>query len=464
MLAKPLLITGLTLVLLLGYRILAEYDQARDERFRKEYEAYQRETSAKIADRFDQLASGTGELLYRYEGSTGHFEGPQAHIEFLKFHDEELNASDGERLFFDGNTLNFDPDHPFFGLPNFVANVGPVKLYEPEGGKLSQLLRIATGSREPKPYRIYKKRVKPTDPSKPIRTLEMQLWLTEFDVTVGIVPERKDPPVPPTREEKEKTTYPGYWYGSSQKQVKLGDLDEEWRNNRYGNVTLVLKIIPNNAPWYVKTAREQNERPDVAIGAIYCADLALSREQDEQRISPNIQKGSVIFLHPEAGPAAPEQRSAELPADLTSAAEKIFQETASESPTGGSSIWNKPFYIQIFFNNIGSWKEGWFLNSRKFDDQVTFHFLMPVFVVGRWDVIPPSEIIPKWVPPKPYYEEFTLGSLFPSWGLGFLGKLFSGSALLVVGIIVLALFFPSVLSVVNAVLARIASIIGPRRG
>ena len=291
----------------------------------------------------------------------------------------------------------------------------------------------------------------------------MQLWLTEFEVTVGIVPERNDPPIPPTREERERTTYPGYWYGSSQKQVKLGDLKEEWKNNRYGNVTLVLKIIPNNAPWYVKTALEQNERPDIAIGAVYCSDLVMSREQDEQRISPNIQKGSVIFLHPESGAGTPEEESVKFPDDLNSAAQKVFDETVAGPSGSGASIWNKPFYINIFFNNIGSWKEGWFLNWRKFDDQVTFHFLMPVFVVGSWDVIVPSEIIPKWEPPKPYYDEFTIGSLFPSWGLGFLGKLFSGGVMIVVLIVLLALLFPSVLALVNAVIFRAAAIIRPRR-
>jgi len=305
---KPLLIIAIVLVLILGYRILAEYNQTRDENYRKQYETYRRDTSGKLAERFDELSSRIGELGYR-GGSTGQFEGPQAHIELLKFHDEILNRSDGERLFFDGNTLNFDPDHPFYGLPNLVASVGPVKLYEPEGGKLSQLLRIAAGSREPKPYKIYKKRVRSAHPNAPVRSFEMQLWLTEFEVTVGIVPERNDPAVPPTREERERTSYPGYWYGSSRNQVKLGDLKEEWKNNRYGNVTLVLKIIPNNAPWYVKTALEQNERPDIAIGAVYCSDLVLSREQDEQRISPNIQKGSVIFLRPESGSGAPEEQS-----------------------------------------------------------------------------------------------------------------------------------------------------------
>jgi hypothetical protein len=152
-----------------------------------------------------------------------------------------------------------------------------------------------------------------------------------------------------------------------------------------------------------------------------------------------------------------------FPDDLSSAAQKVFDGTVGGSSGSAASIWNKPFYIKIFFNNIGSWKEGWFLNWRKFDDQVTFRFLMPVFVVGSWDVIVPGEIIPKWEPPKPYYDEFTLGSLFPSWGLGFLGKLFSGGALVVVLIVILALLFPSVLSLVNAVIGRIAVIIRPRR-
>jgi len=271
----------------------------------------------------------------------------------------------------------------------------------------------------------------------------MQLWLTEFKVTVDIIPERKSPLYPPTSEEMNRVKYPGYWYGSTQEFIKLGDLKQEGRNNRYNNIMLILKIIPDNSPWYYRTKYERNVKPAMGVGAIYCESLDVTREEEENRISPNIQKGSVIFLHPSYDAQKDSVETMQISENLESAAQRIFDQQEEKIDT--SSFWNKPYYIRIFFNNIGSWKN--WSGTRKYDDQVTFSFLMPIFVIGSWDVIPPKEIIPEWDPPEPYTKDF-FQNILPSFGLKTFGKILSGLGWAFVLIILIPLIFPSVLNII----------------
>ena len=65
---------------------------------------------------------------------------------------------------------------------------------------------------------------------------------------------------------------------------------------------------------------------------------------------------------------------------------------------------------KLFFNNLGSWRSGVF-NQDQYHDQVRYSFLMPVFVVGSWNVIPPQEILPEWDPPEPYIKKISLKKL-----------------------------------------------------
>jgi len=409
------------------------------------YKKYEKSQQAKLVNNYLKNYVNNSwdgnEIISDQAGTTSNFEGPQVLIEYLKFHDTHFNTESNQMPFFDGNTLNFDPDHPSYGLPNFIAKISPVSIYNPEVSGLASLLRIGENDSKPKPYRIYHKAILGEESNDSIiREFEMQLWLTEFKVTVDIQPDRKDPVIALTSEEKERVKYPGYWYSNTQDFIKLGDLKPEWKNNRYSNVTLILKIIPNNAPWYFKTRYARDARPGMGIGAIYCESLCVTREEDENRVSPNIQKGSVIFLHPSYDPSKDSIRNITTSENLESAAQTIFDKQ-KEKIDSTSKFWNKPFYIRLFFNNIGSWKERWYA-PRKYDDQVTFSFLMPVFVIGSWDIIPPKEIIPEWTPPKPYYKDF-FKNIFPTFGLKNLGKILAIAGWIIVLVLVLPMIFPA---------------------
>jgi len=257
-------------------------------------------------------------------------------------------------------------------------------------------------------------------------------------VNVDIRPDR-DIPITISDEEKIATKYPGFWYGSSQKEILLKDLDKEHRDFRYGDLSFILDIIPDNSPIYVKTINGKSEKADFAIGAIYCKGAKIGNEPDVQRISENIHAGQPVFLNHEFDFGSMNQNTFNLSPNLDVAANQILEHKTSSS----NFIWNKPYYIKLFFNNLGTWRSGLF-NQNQFHDQVSFSFLMPVFVVGSWDIIAPQEILPEWNPPSPYIKKVAFKTFLPFWDKDILGKL--GGGLLMIGLLVLffALFFPSI--------------------
>ncbi|MDX2444232.1 MAG: hypothetical protein QNK30_10580 [Bacteroidales bacterium] len=74
---------------------------------------------------------------------------------------------------------------------------------------------------------------------------------------------------------------------------------------------------------------------------------------------------------------------------------------------------------------------------------------MPVFVLGSWDIVPPSEIIPEWDPPEPYFKEFRINNLLPKWGMGPFGRILSIFGLIVILGILLPIIFPAFSSVLK---------------
>ena len=266
----------------------------------------------------------------------------------------------------------------------------------------------------------------------------MQLWLTEFDVNVDIRPDR-DIPVTISDLEKETTKYPGFWYGSNQNYLLLKDLDKEHRDFRYGDLSFILEVIPDNSPIYVKTATGQTSKPDFAIGAIYCKGAKIGNEPNVQRISTNIHAGQPVFLNHDFDFEKMNENTYNISPNLESAANQVLEHKTKNS----DFIWNKPYYIKLFFNNLGTWCSGLF-NQNQFHDQVSYSFLMPIFVVGSWDVIVPQEILPEWNPPEPYIKKFTLKSLLPFWGNGFFGKIGSVVLVLLVLFFLFTTFFPRI--------------------
>jgi len=314
------------------------------------------------------------------------------------------------------NSLLYDPDHPIYGLPDIEIKVSLVNIYEP---KLSGLLALkAMGiSDKPQPYKIFRKPVYDST-GKKLNILEMQLWLTQFKVAVTVISDRDKPQVRPDHESMNARIYPGKWYGDSRRWICINDLRDrdECNNHRYSDIIFILEVNPNASPWYIKTGNEQTLKSDIAVGAVICSEI-IKRPENENQIHVNIQKGMLVPLYFE--PFDVSQVSA-LAIDSVSGVGSEIKKLLK------MNIWNRKYYMKIHSKNIGSRKTGILWNKRIFDEQLEFTFLLPLFVVGSWDVQLPWEVIPAMEAPKPYYKSFTISNLFPNWGLKGFGRIFSG--------------------------------------
>lgn len=375
-------------------------------------------------------------------GTTGNFEGPQVHLKAIKFHNEVLTEEDDRLIHMDGVSAHFDPDHPCFGLPDVDIRIQDVRLYRPEKSSIDQFMNLGSET-EARPYKIYRKRIVTDSLGAKSKLFIMQLWMTEFQVNINISPDQNCSGNI-SDEELESIAYPGYWYGSSLPRVKLADLHKEslgLNDNRYGNLSFILEIIPDNSPIYIKTNNATTSKADFAIAAVYCSEAMIGNEPKVQRISTNVHAGMPVFLNYENDFDKLNSNVYQFSQSIEQNAAKLLD--LKEKDT--NFMWNKPYYMKLFFNNLGTWRSGLF-QQNKFHDQVNYKFLMPVFVVGSWDIIAPQELLPEWDPPLPFIKKITLKNLLPFSNMGFVGKLMGTLFLLVIVVIGSMVFFPGIVS------------------
>lgn len=407
-------------------------------------------------------------------GTSGQFEGPQVAIHALEWmgHSylesnkrllDSLNQN-GAMLHFKGTQLSFDPDHQNWGLPNLRVNLSSVVPYEPEGS-IGKILKGVLGLRDKNegPYRVYRKKLLSDNPDYQDKFIEMQLWLTEFKVRVEIWPDKKsDKPA-----YANKISYPRWFYPSGNRNT-LADLKEEFDNYRYGNLNVVFRIVPNNASWYVHTRDTltgyvvKNETPDIAIAAILCSNLQVGNEEGEKRIGIALQTGSALTMYPGYQSVTSYNEEIDVQRKLTVKASELIEskkpQAASEQRGG---MWNQSQYVWVHFDNIGSWKSGNILTgTRKFADYVDATFILPIFVVGEWDVRMPSDLV-KWIPQKPLeVKGFGFGDLIPDFKLGMMGKVLSGGVGVFIIILILSFFFPPLMQIINLILNGLVTGLG----
>lgn len=425
-----------------------------------EYQAYVDEYNKRIRENMARMkaqAQNDGENGIRLdEKVTLHnFEGPQARLHALEFWGEERGKGAEGVIEYGDNYMLFDPDHPKLGMPDIEVNVSPVRLYSPGEQKLLHELGAFFGvshkNNQPEPYRVYTKKIIPAaeDTSSRAMEVQMQLWLVEFKVTISAKPDRKWKGSLDERE-KNRKAYPGRWYGHGLgASLSAAELAKEDDNNRYGNLKIWLRLIPNNAPWYVKNTIGENIRPEVGIGAVYCMGLAKEPNEVPNLIMSSVIKGKELALY-----SKPQYDESAEGVDSLKAFdfEPCVGSSVSRNVTNSCTFWNKEYYAKIFLKNIGTYREGLF-RSRRYDDQLTLQFLMPILVEGSWDVIPPSEIIPEWEPPAPYYKKGI--SFIPGWGLKGIGKVLSSGLLILAIAGFLVLFFPAIF---NSLLSGLSGI------
>ena len=433
-------------VLLLVYTTVLIYKQNKlsktiDNPQYQEYIAdYRKTVNEKVQQKIDDNDKlKEYDLTYKANssagGTVGNFEGPQVHLKAIKFHNEVIDKEDERLKHIDGVSAHFDPDHPCFGLPDVKISVQDVRLYNQEKSTIAEFLNFSSKN-EPRPYKVYRKRIKTDSLGLTSRYFVMQLWLTEFQVNIDINPDNECF-VNITDEEKENTTYPGFWYGSTLPTVKLKDLKKEYKDNRYGNLSFILEVIPDNSPIYFQSENSATTKADFAIAAIYCNEAKIGNEPDIQRISTNIHSGQPVFLNNKLDYDEMNRNNYGFSDNVENNADMLLNFQSMKD----SFIWNKPYYLKLYFNNLGTWRSGLF-NQNQYHDQVNYKFLMPVFVVGSWDIIAPQEILPTWDPPEPYIKKFSLRNLLPFGEMGFFGKFISVIMIIGIAFIGITLIFP----------------------
>ena len=442
---KKYLLPGfVVLILIYTTVIISKQDQLGESIDNPQYQEYIAEYRKTVDEKVQRIIDDNDklkeyDLTYKANssagGTVGNFEGPQVQLKAVKFHNEVIDKEDERLKHIDGVSAHFDPDHPCFGLPDVKISVQDVRLYNQEKSTIAEFLNFGSKN-EPRPYKVYRKRIKTDSLGLTSRYFVMQLWLTEFQVNIDINPDNECF-VNITDEEKENTTYPGFWYGSTLPTVKLKDLKKEYKDNRYGNLSFILEVIPDNSPIYFQSENSATTKADFAIAAIYCNEAKIGNEPDIQRISTNIHSGQPVFLNNKLDYDEMNRNNYGFSDNVENNADMLLNSQSMKD----SFIWNKPYYLKLYFNNLGTWRSGLF-NQNQYHDQVNYKFLMPVFVVGSWDIIAPQEILPTWDPPEPYIKKFSLRNLLPFGEMGFFGKIISVIMIIGIGFIGITLIFP----------------------
>jgi len=254
----------------------------------------------------------------------------------------------------------------------------------------------------PRPYKTYSKRIIIHDTADHFSTrlMDIQLWLTTFNVVITVQSTRDQPMLNITEEELDRKIYPKIWYNQNGGgNVSVNDLRRQRENqeNLYGDITFSLEINPNASPWYIKLPNAQTERPDIAVAALYCKHFE-KKSIEEGKLNISTFAGSAEPLY---FTAFEKDDTLKFNAELDQTAKQLINEL---SEVRRNDIWNKPYYLRLHSTNIGSRRKT--LNINQQDDQIRMTFLMPLFVIGSLDVLVPKEIIPAWDPPEPYRRKF----------------------------------------------------------
>ena len=437
-------VISLAMIWIIG--IIIDFDQLANKKPNPEYQEYianyKAETEQKYNEIIDQLDDEykiqfNEQRSIRVDDCIGsNFEGAEVKLAGIQVYDSIFRQKSKKPYYtYNCNSAKLDPDHPMFGLPDIEIAVGPVAYYEPEKTALESLIKLGIDNK-PKPYRTYKKRLTIDSLGIQNKFIEMQLWLTTFKVNITVIADRDKPQIDPTDASLNDRIYPGYWYKDSRKFVSMNDLEnkEEYKNHLYSDITFVLEVNPNASPWYIKTENTQTEMPDIAVGAVFCQQL-IKHPEDENKIHLQTYKGMAAPLYHKAF-----ENDNPLSDDLDKSILSVMNDLENIK---NENIWNKEYFIKLYSANIGSRQKGLF-GTKKFDEQVEYTFLMPLFVVGSWDIQIPAEVLPEMEAPKPYYKSLSIRNFLPKWGLSF-GKWISSSVILILIFLVILYFFPGML-------------------
>ena len=353
------------------------------------------------------------------------------------------------------NQIIFDPDFEKAGMPDLNVEVTAPRFFEMnsflkewlKGFQLSGFLGKAFG--EKKPVETYDLEAVPGKRQK------MSLWLLEFDTFLRIEPS----PDHDSRNIGNLERHPVS--GISTDKIRR---EQESKNQRYGNVSVMLKFKPKAGTWYIadKDASDMlvaNGEPKIGIAAVECIGIKpVSQNEKLNNIGVYLRRGSSLALY--NSPSEIDSKYSQSNISMDDALMPIENPVYNEESVANPNLFGKEKYAIIHLTNLGSWQEGsWFSSINRYADQYHARFVIHAYVLGEWNVQPVNIVKPE---PRPAFSQKKTGFLdflLPDLNLGWFGKIISGGGWIIIGLIVLSVFFPPVGLIINKLLRRVAALI-----
>ncbi len=278
----------------------------------------------------------------------------------------------------------------------------------------------------------------------------MEHWLLTFDVFLRIEP---------------SPNHDGQNYGQLDRHPVTGIAtrkilnNKESKNQRYGNLSVMLKFKPKTGTWYITDQNEDglwttHNEPHIGIAAVECIGIKSESENKKlNNIGVYLRIGSSLALYPTPGSIDEQfvQNRIEEQNVLAPVKPLLDKNKAITNP----DLFDSEKYSIIHLANMGSWQEGsWFSNVHRYADQYHAKFVIHIYVLGEWEVRPITIAEPESRPPFEMKKTGLKDFLLPNLNMGWFGKLISGSGWILAMLLVLYLFFPTTRKLMNNLLSK----------
>ena len=327
------------------------------------------------------------------------------------------------------NSIHFDPDLPNRGFPDLFVTVNNIPVIY----HTSPVSRLFNGvNTKGTAYRTYEFL---TAEGKAVK---MDLWLMAFDMTFRVDASAKSR----VYSDRKRRDLPMNEF------IPRDTRRPEFRGPSYENLEVLFRVIPGKDLWLMADGSGDGyktlpEHPEMAIAAIECIEI--EKVTDEKLIPES--SGLGIDL----------SRGQLLP--LTIDAPTDFDVSDEE---GGLMLnpgfFNQPVATGIRIHNLRIRRAGKpFLGARARYVGDAFHvrFLIHVYVVGDWVI--QGGAFADYEPrgPQVVSSPGLLDYVLPDFHLGFFGKFISSALILLILVLTLGLFFPSMIELLNMAIRKL---------
>ena len=393
------------------------------------------------------------------------YQGIEAHLDAIVWNGHTFNAGQDNGITsiggindFKTNKIIFNPDAPTRGLPSLVVTAGvpqPLQL----GSFINETLgtytfapSIARLLDTRKPYETYRWMVINKDNKR--QQVQMDAWLEEFKVVIEAKPSAE-------------TELDAAWQDkvSPLTGKKNASLPNEYSNQRYGNLDIVLKLTGNTPPLVIAAdgaPAQALANPHFAIAALEVASVKFlgDKERKVGDIGAYLEKGESLTLYDKLATAQMNAYGQYVTTSDLAMRAQVRDQVKQKDLDGvvwSQTSFDKDKYAYIHLANFGSWKEWHLWRDNELNaDKIEVRFVMHVFSIGSWELQRPvvtGQLDP--TPSKTVHEHSWLAGLLPDFHFSWPGK----GLLTLAGLLVLAVLFPPLFSILNSLLAIIAAIL-----